>query len=149
MPRALPELTRKQIQKAWRTTAQTKREIALQFGVGEATVKRLTKGMNKESVATSQSVVGAAIANGAHVEIDGLSIDHYITSTIAALVNELPNVPAKSKEGVAGTLLRYLEFHEKLHPQSFEAVVDKLLGHPDFDTQKLVALLKQRYVNAG
>lgn len=149
MPRALPELTRKQIQKAWQTTTQTKREIALQFGVGEATVKRLTKGMDKTSVATSQAVVGAAIANGATVQIDGMSVTQYVGKTIAALAAELPNVPAKSKEGVAGTLLRYLEFHEKLHPQSFEAVVDKLLDHPDFDTEKLVALLKQRYVNAG
>ncbi|MGB6014515.1 MAG: hypothetical protein WBG32_07275 [Nodosilinea sp.] len=133
----------------WKTTTQSKREIALQFGVGEATVKRLTKGMDKDAVATSQAVVGAAIANGAHVEIDGHTIDHYLTSTIVALVGELPNVSAKSKEGVAGTLLRYLEFHEKLHPQSFGVVVDKLLEHPDFDPKKLVALLKQRCVKAG
>ncbi|MGF1517919.1 MAG: hypothetical protein ACFCVB_08955 [Nodosilinea sp.] len=149
MPRALPELTRKQIQKAWRTTIQTKREIALQFGVGEATVKRLTKGMEKDSAATSQAVVGAAIANGAAVQIDGMSVTQYVGKIIAALAAELPNAPAKSKEGVAGTLLRYLEFHEKLHPKSFETLVDQLLGHPDFDPQKFVALLKQRYVKAG
>ncbi|MBD2108765.1 hypothetical protein [Nodosilinea sp. FACHB-13] len=94
------------------------REIALRFGVGEATVKRLIKGMGKGLAAIRHAVVGVAIANSAHVEIDGLSINHYITLTIAALVDELPNVPAKSKEGVAGTLLRYLEFHEKLHPQT-------------------------------
>ncbi|MGB3312325.1 MAG: hypothetical protein WBG32_11260 [Nodosilinea sp.] len=149
MAKALPELTQRQIQKVWKTTNQSRREIALQFGVSESTVKRLTLGLKREPTAAGAAVVGAALANGAQVTIDGFSINEYVASTIAALAAELPTAPAKSKEGVAGTLLRYLEFHEKLYPQSFEAVVDKLLGHPDFDTQKLVALLKQRYVNAG
>lgn len=145
MPRALPELTRKQIQRAWKTTAQSKREIALQFGVSEATVKRLTQGMAKDGVAAQQSVVGAAIANGADVQIDGLSINQHLSTTISALAAELPNVPAKSKEGVAGALLRYLEFQYKL--ETFEELVDRLLGHPDFEPQRFVDLLKQRYAN--
>jgi DNA-binding MurR/RpiR family transcriptional regulator len=145
MPRALPELTRKQIQRAWKTTAQSKRAIALQFGVSEATVKRLTHGLAKDGVVAQQAVVDAAIANGAEVRIDGLSLNQHVNDTIAALAAELPNVPAKSKEGVAGALLRYLEFQYKL--ETFEELVDRLLGHPDFDPQRFVDLLKHRYAN--
>lgn len=144
MAKALPELTRKQIQKAWRTTTQTKREIAAQFRVSEATVKRLTNGIDKDAIAASQAVVGAALANGAAVTIDGMTVTQYVGETIAALAAELPNAPAKSKEGVAGTLLRYLEFHERLHPQQIEVLVDQLLAHPDFSIEKMGDLLRRR-----
>ncbi|MEY3300222.1 MAG: hypothetical protein RLZZ597_3482 [Cyanobacteriota bacterium] len=145
MAKALPELTRKQIQKAWRSTTQTKREIAAQFRVSEATVKRLTHGIDKDAVAASQSaVVSAALSYGSAVTIDGLSLNEYVGQTIVALAAELPNAPAKSKEGVAGALLRYLEFHERLHPQRIEGIVDQLLAHPDFNIEKAGELIRRR-----
>lgn len=145
MVKALPELTRKQIQKAWRTTTQTKREIALHFGVSEATVKRLTQGIAKEAAAVPQAVVGAALANGAAVLIDGVPIGRYVADTIVALAAELPTAPAKSKEGVAGALLKYLEFHAKLNPQRLEDVIDQLLAHPDFSIEAVRELITRRY----
>jgi hypothetical protein len=144
MSHKLPELTQRQIQKVWKTTDQSRREIALQFGVSESTVKRLTNGLTREAPAAGAAVVGAALANGASVTIDGVPIGRYVADTIVALAAELPNAPAKSKEGVAGALLRYLEFHERLHPQRLEVLVDQLLAHPDFSIEKVGELLRRR-----
>jgi hypothetical protein len=144
MSHKLPELTQRQIQKVWKTTGQSRREIALQFGVSESTVKRLTNGLTREAPAAGAAVVGAALANGASVTIDGVPIGRYVADTIVALAAELPNAPAKSKEGVAGALLRYLEFHERLHPQRLEVLVDQLLAHPDFSIEKVGELLRRR-----
>jgi hypothetical protein len=145
MSNKLPELTQRQIQKVWKTTNQSRREIALQFGCSESTVKRLTNGLTREPPAAGAAVVGAALANGATVSIDGVTVTQYVGETIAALAAELPQVPGKSKEGIASSLLRYLEFHERLHPQSLEALVDQLLEHPDFEPIAFVDLLKKRY----
>ena len=144
MSNKLPELTQRQIQKVWKTTNQSRREIALQFGVSESTVKRLTNGLTREPTAAGAAVVGAALANGATVTIDGVPLTQYVNETIAALAAELPTAPAKSKEGVAGALLRYLEFHERLHPQRFEVLVDQLLAHPDFSLEKAGELIRRR-----
>jgi hypothetical protein len=144
MAKSLPELTQRQIQKVWKTTDQSRREIALQFGVSESTVKRLTQGIARDSAAGA-AVVGAALANGASVSIDGVPIGRYVADTIAALAAELPTAPAKSKEGVAGVLLRYLEFHAKLNPQRLEDVVDQLLAHPDFSLEAVRELITRRY----
>jgi hypothetical protein len=144
MSHKLPELTQRQIQKVWKTTGQSRREIALQFGVSESTVKRLTNGLTREAPAAGAAVVGAALANGASVTIDGVPIGRYVADTIVALAAELPNAPAKSKEGVAGALLKYLEFHERLHPQRLEVLVDQLLAHPDFSIEKVGELLRRR-----
>jgi hypothetical protein len=144
MSNKLPELTQRQIQKVWKTTSQSRREIALQFGVSESTVKRLTNGLTREPPAAGAAVVGAALANGAAVTIDGVPLTQYVNETIAALAAELPNAPAKSKEGVAGALLKYLEFHEKLHPQRLEVLVDQLLAHPDFSLEKAGELIRRR-----
>jgi hypothetical protein len=144
MSHKLPELTQRQIQKVWKTTDQSRREIALQFGVSESTVKRLTNGLTREAPAAGAAVVGAALANGASVTIDGVPIGRYVADTIVALAAELPNAPAKSKEGVAGALLKYLEFHERLHPQRLEVLVDQLLAHPDFSIEKVGELLRRR-----
>jgi hypothetical protein len=144
MSNKLPELTQRQIQKVWRTTSQSRREIALQFGVSESTVKRLTNGLTREPTAAGAAVVGAALAHGASVTIDGVPLTQYVNATIAALVAELPQVPGKSKEGIAGALLRYLEFHERLHPQRIEVLVDQLLAHPDFTIEKVGELLRRR-----
>ncbi len=144
MAKSLPELTQRQIQKVWRTTDQSRREIALQFGVSESTVKRLTMGISREPAAGA-AVVGAAVANGATVTIDGVPIGRYVADTIVALAAELPNAPAKSKEGVAGALLKYLEFHNKLNPQRLEDVVDQLLAHPDFSLESARELITRRY----
>jgi hypothetical protein len=144
MSHKLPELTQRQIQKVWKTTGQSRREIALQFGVSESTVKRLTNGLTREAPAAGAAVVGAALANGASVTIDGVPIGRYVVDTIVALAAELPNAPAKSKEGVAGALLKYLEFHERLHPQRLEVLVDQLLAHPDFSIEKVGELLRRR-----
>ena len=144
MSHKLPELTQRQIQKVWKTTDQSRREIALQFGVSESTVKRLTNGLTREAPAAGAAVVGAALANGASVTIDGVPIGRYVADTIVALAAELPNAPAKSKEGVAGALLKYLEFHERLHPQRLEVLVDQLLAHPDFSVEKVGELLRRR-----
>jgi hypothetical protein len=144
MSNKLPELTQRQIQKVWKTTNQSRREIALQFGCSESTVKRLTNGLTREPPAAGAAVVGAALANGATVTIDGVPLTQYVNETIAALAAELPNAPAKSKEGVAGALLRYLEFHERLHPQRIEGIVDQLLAHPDFNIEKAGELIRRR-----
>ena len=144
MSNKLPELTQRQIQKVWKTTNQSRREIALQFGCSESTVKRLTSGLTREPTAAGAAVVGAALANGASVTIDGVPLTQYVNETIVALAAELPNVPAKSKEGMAGALLRYLEFHEKLHPQRLEVLVDQLLAHPAFSVEKVGELLRRR-----
>ena len=144
MAKALPELTQRQIQKVWKTTDQSRREIALQFGVSESTVKRLTQGIPRDSAAGA-AVVGAAIAHGAAVTIDGVPIGRYVADTIAALAAELPTAPAKSKEGVAGALLKYLEFYAKLNPQRLEDVVDQLLAHPDFSLEAVRELITRRY----
>jgi hypothetical protein len=144
MSHKLPELTQRQIQKVWKTTGQSRREIALQFGVSESTVKRLTNGLTREAPAAGAAVVGAALANGASVTIDGVPIGRYVADTIVALAAELSNAPAKSKEGMAGALLRYLEFHERLHPQRLEVLVDQLLAHPDFSIEKVGELLRRR-----
>jgi hypothetical protein len=144
MSKKLPELTQRQIQKVWKTTDQSRREIALQFGVSESTVKRLTNGLTREAPAAGAAVVGAALANGASVTIDGVPIGRYVVDTIVALAAELPNAPAKSKEGVAGALLKYLEFHERLHPQRLEVLVDQLLAHPDFSIERVGELLRRR-----
>lgn len=144
MSKKLPELTQRQIQKVWKTTDQSRREIALQFGVSESTVKRLTNGMTREAPAAGAAVVGAALANGASVTIDGVPIGRYVADTIVALAAELSNAPAKSKEGMAGALLKYLEFHERLHPQRLEVLVDQLLAHPDFSIEKVGEVLRRR-----
>jgi F0F1-type ATP synthase membrane subunit c/vacuolar-type H+-ATPase subunit K len=144
MSHKLPELTQRQIQKVWKTTDQSRREIALQFGVSESTVKRLTNGLTREAPAAGAAVVGAALANGAAVLIDGVPIGRYVADTIVALAAELSNAPAKSKEGVAGALLKYLEFHERLHPQRLEVLVDQLLAHPDFSIERVGELLRRR-----
>jgi hypothetical protein len=144
MSHKLPELTQRQIQKVWKTTDQSRREIALQFGVSESTVKRLTNGLTREAPAAGAAVVGAALANGASVTIDGVPIGRYVADTIVALAAELSNAPAKSKEGVAGALLKYLEFHERLHPQRLEVLVDQLLAHPDFSIERVGELLRRR-----
>ena len=78
MAKSLPELTQRQIKKVWKTTDQSRREIALQFRVSESTVKRLTQGIAKEAAAVPQAVVGAALANGASVTIDGVPIGRYV-----------------------------------------------------------------------
>ncbi len=145
MAKSLPELTQRQIKKVWKTTDQSRREIALQFRVSESTVKRLTQGIAKEAAAVPQAVVGAALANGASVTIDGVPIGRYVADTIVALAAELPSAPAKSKEGVAGALLKYLEFHARLNPQRLEDVVDQLLAHPDFSLEAVRELITRRY----
>lgn len=102
MPGALPELTQRQIQKVWKTTDQSRREIALPCGVSESTVKRLTQGLKREPAAACATVVSAALANGAVVTIDGMTVTQYVGEPLWPWRRNCPTSPPKAKKAWRG-----------------------------------------------
>lgn len=147
MPAAIPELTQKRIIRAYETTNKSKQAIADEFGVGLATVKRLTKGRSRlsEIAETKMEAVKTAIAQGARVTVDDLDVTEHLKTAIKDISTKLTGVEAKSKEGMAGALARLVTAYRSEVPKSLEAIVDLLLAHPDFEPVAFVKLLKERY----
>lgn len=138
-----PELTRKSIQRAYRSGEGSHAKLAARFGVSESTVKRLCRGITPATPAAE--LVTDAIAHGQPITIGGIDIGQYVTEAIADLTAEMKTTDAKSKEGVAGVMLRYLQFYAELNPPTMEEMIDQLLARPDFDPETFVRILKSRY----
>lgn len=123
--------------------AGSKAAIAQKFGLSLSTVKRITQGLTQSPQAGD--VLHQAISNSASVTIDGLDVTAYVKRGIDDLAAAAIAVPPKSKEGMATAMLRYLQFYAQLHPPTMDAMVDQLLGMPDFDPARFVKLLKEKY----
>lgn len=138
----VPELTRKAIQKAYRSGGVTYPQLAARFGVSEGTVKRICKDVDRNSAV---EVVADAIANGSTVKIGDLDLTEYLETGIKDLTTDMKTAPARSREGMAGAALKYMQLYAQLNPPTLEDMVDRLLDRPDFDPEKFVAILKARY----
>jgi hypothetical protein len=143
---SISQLTQKAIIRARRNGEGSIAELALRFKVSEASVKRICKGIkptaSQEAVAT---VVTDAIAANQPIRVGGLDVSEYIEGMATDLRAEMPSARVNSKEGVAGTILKLLQFYVQLCPPTIEGIVDQLLAHPDFNIEKVGALIRERY----
>lgn len=146
MPRqkAVSELTRRSIQRVYAQGGISKAELARQHGISEATVKRICHGI-KAGGGPAQQIIAQAIAEHRPIVIDGLDLGEMVGTAIKDLSAAAIAVEGKSKEGVSTAMLKYLQFYVQLHPPTMEAMVDQLLGMPDFDPARFVKLLKEKY----
>lgn len=138
----IPELTRKAIQKAYRSGGATYPQLADRFGVSEATIKRICRGI--EPTPVSEIVTDAAMS-GMAIAIGGVDISQYLRDTIESLSQDMTQAEPKSREGMAIAKLRYLQAYAALHPPTLENLIDQLLARPDFDPEKFVRILTERY----
>lgn len=145
MPReAIPELTAAAIKRARTMGDGSIREIAARFKVSVSTVKRVCAGIQPGCGAeVAAAIVTDAIAHHQPLRIGTLDLTEYLEAMAGDLRADMARVEPKSKEGVAGQLLRLLQFYADLHPPTFEGLVAQLVEHPDFDPQKVKRALER------
>ncbi|MEM6436755.1 MAG: transposase family protein [Cyanobacteria bacterium P01_D01_bin.115] len=143
--RATPELTQKAIKRAYGAGEGSKKELAARFKVSESTVKRICQGVTPASKNTSVQIVAEAISNGDPVSIGGLDLTQHLKDGIKDLTADMKSTDAKSKEGLAQAALKYMQFYVQINPPTLEDFVDRLLDRPDFEPEKFVRILKERY----
>lgn len=145
MPReAIPELTAAAIKRARTMGDGSIREIAARFKVSPATVKRICQGIKPGCGAeVAAAIVTDAIAHGQPLRIGTLDLTEYLEAMAVDLRADMATVQAKTKEGIAGQLLRLLQFYAELYPPTFDRLVAQLVEHPDFDPQKVKRALER------
>jgi hypothetical protein len=143
---SISQLTQKAIIRARRNGEGSIAELALRFNVSEASIKRICKGVkpgaSQEAVA---AVVTDAIVANQPIRVGGLDVSEYIESMATDLRAEMPTARVNSKEGLAGAVLKLLQFYVELCPPTIEGIVDQLLAHPDFSMEKIGPLIRDRY----
>lgn len=152
MPAPTPELTQKRIIRAYETTTKSQQAIADEFGVSLATVKRLVQGRTRaagQNAEARMEVAKVAIAQGAEVTVDGVNIVKYLADMAADLKGDMGKVEPKSKEGIANSLLKVLQFSAEITPPTLEQAIETLLDRPDFDPQVLRDTLRRHAQKAG
>jgi hypothetical protein len=146
MPRKpLPETTRAAIKRDWRAGIGTQPELATKYGISLASVKRILQGVEKGSAAPAMEVVRTAITSGQRVTIGDIDLTAYLADGIKDLAGDMAITEAKSKEGIASAMLRWIQYYAELNPPTMADFVDKLIARPDFDPAEFVRLLKERY----
>jgi hypothetical protein len=152
-PRGVDELTRKAIQRAYQSGEGTYPELATRFSVSESTIKRICNGLSKASrkpvVQAAQSVVVDAIAAGASVTVGGIDINQYLSDGIAEMVADMKGARVATKEGMAGAVLRWMQYYTDLNPPTLEQAIENLLDRPDFDPQVFRDVLNRHAQKAG
>jgi DNA-binding XRE family transcriptional regulator len=151
MPAKTPELIQARIKKLYAESGNTIEDIAQICGVSTGTVKRVVKENNLSRTPTRNvnQVVTTAIAAGAKVTIDGLDVNDYMTRTIKTLAGAVNEAEAKSLEGVATALARYLQLYREMNPTTLEEATIALLNRPDFDAQTFHRILQRHAEKAG
>lgn len=79
------------------------------------------------------------------VESGRFDMADFLESIIADLRADMVLAEPKSREGVAGALLRAAEFKAKIDPPTLEGIIDQLLSHPDFRLDTVAILIRDRY----
>jgi hypothetical protein len=146
MPKpTIPELTQQAIKRARRNGEGSLAQIAQRFKVSESTVKRICKDVSPGDKDALESVIETVAQNRETIAVGGLDLSEYLESMAADLRADLARVEPKSKEGVAGAVLKLLQFYAQLYPPTLEGIVDQLLSHPDFRLDTVANLIRDRY----
>lgn len=140
-----PELTRKAIKRAYEAGEGSYRHLADRFNVSESTVKRICRGVTTPAQNPAIPIVADAIASGSTVKVGDLDLTEYLKNGIKDLTDDMKSVEPRSREGIAGAALKYMQFYAQLNPPTIEDMVDQLLARPDFDPEAFVKILKSRY----
>lgn len=143
--RCTPELTQQAIKRARRKGEGSIAELAKRFGVSPATVKRICQGITPGELEPLEDAIEDAVRHKVPVSIGALDLSEYLESMAADLRADLARVEPKSKEGVAGAVLKLLQFYAQLYPPTLEGIVDQLLSHPDFRLDTVATLIRDRY----
>jgi len=145
MPRkSIPELTAAAIKRTRAMGDGSIQEIAARFKVSTATVKRICQGIKPGCGAeVAAAIVTDAIAHRQPVRIGTLDLTEYLEAMATDLRADMARVEPKSKEGVAGQLLRLLQFYADLYPPTIEGIIAQLVEHPDFDPQQVKKALER------
>ena len=146
MPRKpLPETTRAAIKRDWRAGIGTQPDLAAKYGISLASVKRIVQGVEKGSASPAVEVVRTAMASGQRISVGDLDLTAYLADGIKDLAGDMASTEAKSKEGIASAMLRWMQYYAELNPPTLSDFVDQLIARPDFDPAEFVRLLKERY----
>lgn len=145
MPRKPVPDTTKQLIKNARKGGESVASLAARFELSERTIQRITRGIDPKLQGPAVEVVRRAVAHGSTVIVDGIDLSEHIRDDITALSTSMSRVDPKSLEGVASTKLRYMQFYAELNPPTLEDFVDRLIDRPDFDPEKFVRILMERY----
>lgn len=151
-PRGVDELTRKAIQRAYESGEGTYPELAARFSVSESTMKRICKGLSRSGrgpVQAAKTVVADAIAAGAPVTIGGIDINQYLVDGIINMATDMKGARVATKEGMAGAVLRWMQYYADLNPPTLEQAIEKLLDRDDFDPQVFRDVLNRHAQKAG
>jgi hypothetical protein len=150
MPRpSIPETTKAAIKRDYKAGLGSQKELALKYGVSLASAERICSGVVKGSAAPAMEIVHNAIERGQRVTIEGLDLTRYLVDGIKDLMGDMASTEAKSKEGIAGVALKWMQYLAEINPPTMADFVDQLITRPDFDPAEFVRLLKERYDKAG
>lgn len=154
MAEHISKLTQAAIKKAYINGEGSKTALADRFKVSLSTVKRITKGLEPVQEA-AQHIVDTAVAR--HIELvrdrssptviigsNVLDTDEIMVTAIKDLSADMSNTPAKTKEGVAGSLIRFIETYRKFHPVTMDEAIELVLSIPDFDPRVFAQKLRDR-----
>lgn len=145
MPKPIPPLIQKQIQRAILNKEGSIDQIAQRFGVSTGTVKRLGKKVKAVSQAAEALQSTVAIAAAGLSEHAPSDFRQALEDLLKDLQGDLKRTEPKSKEGVAGKILDIIKTMHELYPPTMADMVDRLLEMPDFKPAEFVQLLKERY----
>lgn len=142
------EITKRSIKRAYRAKEGTHAQLAERFKVSVSTVRRVLAEPDVEQQA-KEDVVATAIAAGATVQVDGLDITDFLTTTINELSIGMKAAKPATREGMAGVLLRWVQYMDELNPPTLEKAIERLLDRPDFDSQVFRDVLSRHAQKTG
>jgi len=146
MPReSIPETTQQAVKRDYRNGAGSMSQLASKYNISRASVGRILKGIKKGSSQLATDVVATAVASGHSVTVGDVDLTEYVQNGIKDLTADITTTEAKSKEGLAQAALKYMQFYAQLHPPTLEDFVDQLLARPDFNPDKFISILQERY----
>jgi len=146
MPRKpIPETTQQAIKRDYKKGLGTHAELARKYSISVSSVEKICKGIKKGSYQPAIDFVTDGVSRGQRVTVGDIDLTEYLETGIKTLSDDIKTTEAKSKEGIASAALKYMQFYAELNPPTLEDFVDQLLARPDFDPERFVAILKERY----
>jgi hypothetical protein len=150
MPRKpIPETTRAAIKRDYKSGKHTQKDLARIYNVSLASVEKILRGVERGSAAPAMEIIHGAISSGQRVTIEGLDLTRYLVDGIKDLMGDMATAEPKSKEGVAGVALKWMQYLAEINPPTMADFVEQLVSRKDFNPEEFARLLKAKYEKAS